>query len=188
MKSMKVVSIVGMTGAGKSEVSRVFEQNGFIRIRFGDVTDEELKKRGLEPSEENERFIRELLRQEQGIAAYAKLNLPRIEQALNPSPCEGQDVVIDGLYSWEEYTYLKECYGEDLYLVAVWSSPKTRHARLTSRSSRRLTVEEAISRDRAEIENIDKGGPIAMADFTIINESSLEDLKRETERIIAALR
>ncbi len=183
MKSMKVVSIVGMTGAGKSEVSRVFEQNGFIRIRFGDVTDEEMKKRGLEPSEENERFIRELLRREHGSVAYAKLNLPRIEQALKNS-----DVVIDGLYSWEEYTYLKECYGEDLYLVAVWSSPKTRHARLTSRASRRLTLEEAISRDRAEIENIDKGGPIAMADFTIINESSLENLKKEAERIIATLR
>jgi len=185
---MKVVSIVGMTGAGKSEVSGVFEEHGFIRIRFGDVTDEEIRKRGLEPSEENERFIRELLRQEHGSAAYAKLNLPRIEQALNPSQGEGQDVVIDGLYSWEEYIYLKACYGEDLYLVAVWSSPKTRYARLTGRLSRRLTLEEAISRDRAEIENIAKGGPIAMADFTIINQSSLDNLKREAKRIIFTLR
>ena len=180
---MKLVSVVGMTGAGKSEVSRVFEENGFIRIRFGDLTDEEMKKRGLEPSEENERYVRELLRQEHGIAAYAKLNLPRIEQALKSS-----DVVIDGLYSWQEYTYLKSYYGEDLYLVAVWSSPKTRYARLTSRSSRRLKLEEAVSRDRAEIENIDKGGPIAMADFTIINESSIENLKKEAKRIISTLR
>ena len=180
---MKVVSIVGMTGAGKSEVSRVFEENGFIRIRFGDVTDKEMRRRGLEPSEENERFIRELLRQEHGPAAYTKLNLLRIEQALNSS-----DVVIDGLYSWEEYIYLKVRYGEDLYLVAVWSSPKTRYARLTGRSDRRLALEEAISRDRAEIENIAKGGPIAMADFTIINESSLENLKKEARRITSALR
>ena len=180
---MKLVSIVGMTGAGKSEVSRVFEENGFIRIRFGDVTDEEMRKRGLEPSEENERRVRELLRKEHGSAAYAKLNLPRIEQALKSS-----DVVIDGLYSWEEYTYLKARYGEDLYLVAVWSSPKTRYARLTTRSSRRLTLEEAISRDKAEIENIAKGGPIAMADFTIINESSLKNLEREAKKIIATLR
>ena len=183
MKSMKVVSIVGMTGAGKSEVSRVFEQNGFIRVRFGDLTDEEMRRRGLKPNEENERLVRELLRREQGPAAYAELNQPRIEQALKSS-----DVVIDGLYSWEEYIYLKACYGEDLYLVAVWSSPRTRYARLTSRSSRRLTLEEAISRDRAEIENIAKGGPIAMADFTIINESSLEDLRREAKRIVSVLR
>jgi dephospho-CoA kinase len=183
MKSMKLVCVVGMTGAGKSEVSRVFEKKGFTRIRFGDLTDEEMKKRNLEPNEESERFVRELLRKEHGPAAYAKLNQPRIEQALKKS-----DVVIDGLYSWEEYSYLKGHYGENICLVAVWSSPQTRYGRLTSRSSRRLTLEEAISRDRAEIENIDKGGPIAMADFTIINESSLENLKKETERIIVRLR
>lgn len=183
MDSMKVVSIVGMTGAGKSEVSRIFEQKGFTKIRFGDLTDEEMKKRDLKPSEGNERLVRELLRKEHGMAAYAKLNQSRIEQALKNS-----NVVIDGLYSWEEYTYLKQLYGENLYLVAVWSSPKTRYGRLVGRSSRRLTLPEAMSRDRAEIENTQKGGPIAMADFTIVNESSLEDLKKEAERIIAALR
>jgi dephospho-CoA kinase len=183
MESMKVVSIVGMTGAGKSEVSRAFEQNGFTRIRFGDVTDEEMRERHLKPSEESERLVREMLRHEHGADAYARLNQPRIEQALKKS-----DVVIDGLYSWEEYTYLQSCYGENLCLVAVWSSPKTRYARLTGRSSRRLTLGEAISRDKAEIENIAKGGPIAMADFTIINESSLEDLRKEAQRIVSALR
>ena len=180
---MKVVSIVGMTGSGKSEVAGVFEKSGFIRIRFGDITDEEIKKRGLELAEKNERYIRELLRQEYGMPAYAKLNLPRIDSARKHS-----DVVVDGLYSWEEYTFLKDYYGKDFYVVAVWASPKTRYARLSSRLNRRLTVEEASSRDRAELENINKGGPIAMADFTIINESSLENLKKEARKIIAGLR
>jgi len=180
---MKVVSIVGMTGAGKSEVSRVFEENGFTRIRFGDVTEEEIGKRGLELNEKNERYIRELLRKQHGMAAYARLNLPRIDSALKHS-----DVVVDGLYSWEEYTFLKTHYGKDFYVVAVWASPRTRYARLTSRLNRCLTLEEAASRDRAEIENINKGGPIAMADFTIINESSLENLETEAKRILSALR
>jgi len=180
---MKIVSIVGMTGAGKSEVSRVFEESGFIKIRFGDITDEEVRKRGLELNEKNERRIRELLREEHGMAAYAKLNLPRIDSALKSS-----DVVVDGLYSWEEYTFLKDYYGENFYVVAVWASPGTRYARLTCRSNRCLTLEEAVSRDRAEIENINKGGPIAMADYTIINESSLENLRKETERIISGLK
>lgn len=180
---MKVVSIVGMTGAGKSEVARLFKENGFTGIRFGDVTDEEIKKRGLELNEENERYIRQLLRQEYGMSAYARLNLPKIDSALKHS-----DVVIDGLYSWEEYTFLKTRYGEDFCVVAVWASPRTRYARLTSRLNRRLTLEEAASRDRAEIENINKGGPIAMADFTIINESSLENLEPEVKRVLSALR
>ncbi len=180
---MKVVSIVGMAGSGKSEVARVFEENSFIRIRFGDVTDAEIKKRGLELNEENERCSRELLREEHGMSAYAMLNLSKIDIARKQS-----DVVIDGLYSWEEYTFLKTYYGADLYLVAVWASPGTRYARLSSRLDRNLTAAEAASRDMAEVENVNKGGPIAMADFTIINESSLEDLKKEGKRIISRLR
>jgi dephospho-CoA kinase len=180
---MKVVSIVGMAGAGKSEVARLCQENGFTRIRFGDVTDQEIVKRGLKLNEKNERYVRELLRQEQGMAAYAKLNLPRIDSAL-----KDQDVVIDGLYSWEEYVFLSEYYGKNFCVVAVGASPGTRYARLTGRRDRRLTVEEAASRDKAEIENSNKGGPIAMADFIIINESSLEDVKKDVRKIINWIR
>lgn len=171
-----------MPGSGKSEVARIFEERGFVRVRFGDLTDEEVKKRGLELNEQNERLIRELLRREHGMAAYARLNLPRIDSALKQA-----NVVIDGLYSWEEYTLLKERYGDDFTIVAVWVSPKTRYARLTGRANRKLTPAEAASRDHAEIEKSSKGGPIAMADFTISNESSLNELRRETERTIAGL-
>ena len=179
---MKVVALVGMAGSGKSEVARDFEKNGYIRIRFGDITDEEVKKRGLPLNEANELTVREQLRQEQGMAVYAKLNLHRIDETLQKS-----NVVVDGLYSWEEYVLLKDYYGDKLYLVAVSSSPKTRHARLAMRRVRPLTTKEAVDRDKSEIENINKGGPIALADFTIINESSLQELKEQTQRIIERL-
>jgi dephospho-CoA kinase len=180
---IKVVSIVGMAGSGKSEVAEVFAKNGFKKVRFGDITDEEVRKRGLELNEENERHVRQQLRKEHGMAAYAKLNLPKIDALLKSS-----DVVVDGLYSWEEYTLLKSRYGDDFHVVAVWASPKTRYNRLSKRAVRPLMVEEAASRDVAEVENTNKGGPIAMADFTIINEASLEDLEKETKKVISALR
>lgn len=179
---MKVVSIVGMTGSGKSDVAAEFERKGFARIRFGDVTDEEVDKRGLPLNEENERTVRESLRREHGMAAYAILNKPKIDSALKTG-----DVVIDGLYSWEEYLYLRECYGRDFYVVAVWASPETRYARLAGREKRGLTPEEAASRDKAEIENVNKGGPIAMADYTILNESTIDELLKETNKIIARI-
>ena len=182
MNHMKVVSIVGMTGSGKSEVARLFSDRGFTTVRFGDITDEEVKKLGLKLTEENERPVRERIRKEHGMDAYAKLSLPRIDAALRTS-----NVVVDGLYSWEEYTYLKNHYGDDFIVVAVWASPKARYARLGSRKIRPLTPEEAASRDRAEIENLNKGGPIAMADFTVLNESSMSDLKKQVERIIAKI-
>ena len=180
---MKVVAIVGMTGAGKSEIARVFEEHGFKKVRFGDITDEELKNRKLEPNEENERHVRQQLRKKHGMAAYAKLNLPRIDSSLKSS-----GVVVDGLYSWEEYILLKERYGKKLSVLAVWASPVTRYARLAHRAERPLTLEEAANRDRSEIENSNKGGPIAMANFTIVNEASLKELEKETERVLFTLK
>ena len=87
---MKIVALVGMAGSGKSEVARYFEKNGYVRIRFGDITDIEVKKRGLPLNEANERQVREQLRREHGMAAYAKLNLPRIDETLQKS-----NVVLD---------------------------------------------------------------------------------------------
>lgn len=180
---MKVVAIVGMAGSGKSEVAKTFERDGFKKIRFGDITDDEAKKRGLELNEKNERYIRQQLREEHGMAAYVRLSLPKIDALLKSS-----DVVVDGLYSWEGYILLKSRYGDNLHVVAVWASPGTRYKRLAERKVRPLTVEEAASRDAAEIENSNKGGPIAMADFTIINESSMKDLEKETRKVLVALR
>lgn len=180
---MKVVSIVGMAGSGKSEVAIIFENNGFAKVRFGDITDREIEKRGLELNEKNERYIRQKLRKEHGMSAYAKLSLSSIDNLLKAA-----DVVVDGLYSWEEYKLLKSRYGDSFYVVAVWASPETRYERLTKRPARPLTVEEAISRDIAEIENSNKGGPIAMANFTIINESSMEGMEKETQRVTSALK
>lgn len=176
---MKIVAIVGMPGAGKSEVAGIFEKKGFTRIRFGDITDIEIAKRNLPLNETNERIVREQLRHENGMAAYAILNSPLIEKAAAKS-----NVVIDGLYSWEEYIYLKSKFGDNFRVLAVWSSPTTRYRRLASRKHRPLTCSEANTRDKAEIENVNKGGPIAMADFTIANESSLDDLVTQIDRII----
>ena len=180
---MNVIALVGMPGSGKSEVARVFEASAYHRIRFGDITDEEVKKRGLNLSEENERAVREELRNRYGMAAYAILNLPRIESALKTAP-----VVIDGLYSWEEYKYLKDRLGASLKVVAVWSPPALRYERLGSRPIRPLTVQQADERDYAEIENVDKGGPIAMADFTISNSSTLASLVEQANNIIKVLK
>jgi len=180
---MNVVALVGMPGSGKSEVARVFESGGYHKVRFGDITDDEVKRRGLNLSEENERTVREELRRQHGMGAYAIINLSRIEAALKTS-----NVVIDGLYSWEEYKFLKEKLGAELKVVAVWSPPALRYERLSSRPVRPLTVEAASARDYAEIENVNKGGPIAMADFTVSNSASLDSLVEQANNIIKVLK
>ncbi|HNZ86877.1 MAG TPA: AAA family ATPase [bacterium] len=184
----KLICIAGMCGSGKSEVSNFFVDRGFSYVRFGQITLDEIQKRGLEVSEDNERKFREDFRKEHGQGAYAILNIPKFDEALKNS-----NTIGDGLYSWSEYKVLKEKYGDNFIVIAVYASPSTRYSRLERRAERHendkenrfrsISKEKAQSRDYADIENIEKAGPIAMADFTVVNEGTLEDLKNNLENI-----
>lgn len=101
---------------------------------------------------------------------------------------EQGSVVVDGLYSWEEYLVMKERFGERLVVVAVTASPATRQKRLASRSVRPLSVDEVIARDRAEIERLNKGGPIAIADITLVNEGTVRELQAQAIRVLESVR
>ncbi|MCC6740371.1 MAG: AAA family ATPase [Planctomycetia bacterium] len=175
-----VVAVVGLAGSGKSELAALFEARGWTRIRFGQVTEDEVVARGLPVNEANERAVREDLRRKHGMEAYALLNLPRIEAALAKGP-----VVCDGMYSWEEYLLLRKRFGGVFTVVCVQASPATRYRRLAGRGVRPLTAAEAESRDHAEIERLHKAGPIAMADVTVLNEGGMAELRAEFERVLA---
>jgi dephospho-CoA kinase len=176
----KIIAIVGLCGSGKSVVGDHLEKKGCRKIYFGALTLEEVKKRGLELTEANERKVREELRQKHGMGAYATLNIPKIEEHLK----KDEKVLIDGLYSFAEYKTLKEKYNGSLFIIAVFTPRELRYERLSQRKERSLTRYEAVSRDYAEIENIQKGGPIAMADYTLINDSTVEDLVRKLDQIM----
>jgi dephospho-CoA kinase len=122
---MIIIAIVGMCGSGKSEATNFFIKQGFSKIRFGQITIDILKKKNLEINEENERKIREELRKNHGMAAYAIINIPRIKTLLNQT----NKIVLDGLYSWEEYLVLKKEF-PNLKIISIYASPKTRYKRL----------------------------------------------------------
>ena len=170
----KLIALVGMPGSGKSATGNFLKQKGIAVLRFGDVTDDGLREKGLPLNEENEKYFRENLRKELGMGAYAVKMEPKIKEALQKSEL----VVLDGMYSWEEYQFLKSTFPE-LQVLCIYASPKIRYERLTRREVRPLTKDEAMSRDVAEITNLNKGGPIAMADYMIQNEGSEENLKSQ---------
>jgi len=174
-----IVIIVGMCGAGKSLVAEHLKRKGWQMIRFGDITIQELNARGLPHSETNEREIREELRRLQGSDIYAKQLLPKIKGALEQGP-----TVIDGLYSWSEYKLLRQNLKNQMYVVAVIASRYIRYERLAHRPVRRLSPEEAELRDFAEIEKLEKGGPIAIADYFILNDGSEEELLHSVDRLL----
>lgn len=172
-----------MPGAGKSVIADWLVEKNFKFYRFGQVILDEVKKTGKEPTEELEKKFRLGLRKEHGMAVIAKLLYPKINLSLKES-----NVVVDGLYSFSEYKYLKERLKDQMITIAVYAPPKLRYERISKRISgkedkdlrnRPFTKQEAKKRDYNEIENIEKGGPIAMADYTFINTKDLNFLKKQ---------
>ena len=175
-----ILAFVGMPGAGKSEATKYLDQKGIPFIRFGNFTDKALSDANMELNTENERMMREKLRGELGMGAYAILAKPIIDEMLK----EHDKIALDGLYSWEEYTYLKQFF-PFLKLVAIYARPQLRYERLSRRAVRPVALDKAYLRDVNEIEKLNKGGPIAMADYTIENDN--EDITTLHEKIDALI-
>lgn len=182
-KNNMIVAVVGLCGAGKSEATQVFLDNKFERVYFGDVTFDEMKKRDLPITPENERKIREELRATSDMAIYAKKSEPKIKDFYN----QNKNVVVESLYSWSEYKYLKEIYKNNFKLLAIVTDRDLRAERLKTRPFRPLTDEQVTTRDYTEIENIEKAGPIAIADHFIINNSDMKTLKNQVQQYIDSL-
>lgn len=175
----KVVAIIGMCGSGKSIASDILVNKGYEKVYFGGVTMDKLKEKGLEVNPENEKMMREKLREDLGMGAFAKILLPKIKEL-----AETKKVVLDGLYSWDEYKILNEELGKKLVVISIVCDKKVRYKRLENREIRPLTKKEAVNRDLAEIENIAKAPPIAFADYYIFNNGTLDEYEKRLEEIL----
>lgn len=179
-KNTQILAFVGLPGAGKSSAVDYLTEQGYPKVYFGGVVVQAVEDAGLDVNETNERMMRESLREKEGKDVIVK----RITLQLHDLIDAGQHrIVADGLYTWTEYKILKQEFPGELIVVAVVASRHLRHHRLSIRPTRPLTVKEATERDWAEIENLEKGGPIAIADHYIINDGSLEKLHADIERL-----
>ena len=174
----KLYAIVGMCGSGKSIASDYLVSKGFNKVYFGGVTMDKLKEANLEVNPENEKMMREKLRSELGMGAFAIVLLPKIKECINNG-----NTVLDGVYSYDEVKILKENFSE-LKIIAIVCDKDIRYNRLSIREVRPLTNEEASARDIAEVENIAKAPPIAMADYYILNNGTIEEYKTRLEEIL----
>ena len=184
--SKKIIALVGMPGAGKGTCTDyLHDQYGWPLVHFGNMVYEEVQRRGLD-NVADERFVRKDMRDKEGLAVLAKHAAKRADELLDG----GADVVVfDGLYSWSEYKYLHERYPDMLVVIAITAPRTVRHARILNRKDghRKYTNEQQIiDREISEIEDLEKGGPIAIADFTLLNNTSKEDLLAQLETAIKA--
>ena len=175
-----IIGLTGTMGSGKGEVVNILMSKGFEHHVFSDIIREEAKKRGLKPTRENLQKVGNTLRKEKEPGYMAKMLIKRFKK---------QDVVVDGIRSLDELDALKE--RQDFVLVGVDAPQRLRYERIKARERKGDpdSFEEFKMLDDRENNATGKGQEIrrciAKADHLIINDSSIEELRKNVEDILS---
>ena len=183
MENVKILAIVGMSGSGKSVVVDYLTGKGYPKVYFGGMIYKEMEKRGIERTEdgESEKEFREMIRREEGSDWVVRQVIAETKDLI----AAGQRrIVLDGVYSWTEYKALKHEFPKNMTFIAIVVDKKVRYDRVAKRPGRAFDGKAIRERDRSEIENLEKGGPIAAADYYILNNGTIEDVERDVDKIL----
>jgi dephospho-CoA kinase len=167
-----LVAVSGLSGAGKTTTIDYLEREGAgRRIYLGDLVHDEVNRRKLAQTLENERLIRLELRQ-QGMDALARLALPTIVRLMR----EGC-VLLDAICTPEERMLYEAELRVPVAVIAISASFEIRAARLEKRQSRPTTREDLERRDRTELEQLRLEEVLASAEHKLTNEATLGELE-----------
>ena len=183
MKDVKILAIVGMSGSGKSVAVDHLTGLGFPKVYFGGMIYREMKRRGIErtPDGESEKEFREMIRETEGKDWVVKQVINDVHKLIEAGQ---KRIVLDGVYSWTEYVILKKEFSGAMVFLAMVVPKKLRYKRVAERPDRPFNRTEIMERDRSEIENLEKGGPIAAADYYILNDGTIEDANKKLDEIL----
>ncbi len=177
-KKKAIIAIIGLPGAGKSTAADYFRKKGLPVISFSNVINKMIDEKGLEHTEEVHKKFRMGIREKYGMGALAVISKDEIRKALEKNPI----VVIEGIRSWEEYEELKKSFPDvKIYILYIWADKEKRYERIKRRAYRgKLFGDE---RDRNEILSLNMGPTIAMADFIVKNNFSLQEFYDKLEEV-----
>ena len=179
--------LIGLTGriaAGKGEVAKYFKEKGFICTSLSFAVREEANKECIDISTEEGRKklqdLGNLLREKEGAGIWVK----RIKNTLQNS----ENYIIEGIRNPAEIEELKK--GNDFYLISVDAPQKERYPRFLKRAkpSDPKTWEGFLKmdeRDFGEENHLGQqvGKCMEMADFHLVNDSTIEDFNRKVEKV-----
>ena len=183
MDNVKILAIVGMSGSGKSVAVDYLTNKGYPKVYFGGMIYKEMEKRGIERTEdgESEKQFREMIRETEGKDWVVRQVIAEVKDLI----AAGQKrIVLDGVYSWTEYKTLKKEFPKCLTFLAVVVDKKLRYERVANRPGRSFDAAAIRERDRSEIENLEKGGPIVAADYYVLNNGTAEEMTNRIEEIL----
>ena len=179
--SVKIIALVGLAGSGKSTATNYLKQKGYPSVYFGGVVMKALKDKNLEITPANEKMMRTKLREDFGKDIIVNKIVEQIQNLIK----SGQKrIIADGLYTWTEYKILKKHFPTELKVIALVPPKNLRHKRISSRPERSMTLAEINDRDFNEIEVLEKGGPIAIADYFIVNRNSNHRTRLKIDKIL----
>jgi len=179
--------IVGLTGSiasGKGVVSDFLKKKGFVYLSLSDELREIAKEKKIELTRKNLQDLGNLLREEQGTEFLAKSVYNKI---LNQQYLKA---IIDGIRNPAEAIFLKKNL-DDYFLISVDAPTETRFQRVKERNreSDPKTLEEFLkvdARDKGFGEKETGQGVkkcMDLADFTLINDGSLEEVQKSVEKL-----
>ena len=173
-KDIKIVAVVGMCGSGKSTAIEYLTERGIPKVYFGGVIYKAMEEAGIARTEdgESEKRFREEIRKKEGKDFVV---LRAIKEAKKLIEAGQKHIVLDGLYSWTEYKILRKEWPTEMTVVAIIVPKALRRKRVAERPDRPFDAQAIAERDRSEIENLEKGGPIAIADYYIDNSGTIEE-------------
>ena len=182
-KGVKIIAFVGMAGSGKSVAVDYMIDKGTPKVYFGGMIYKEMERRGIErtPDGESEKKFREEIRETEGKDWVVRQVISEVYDLVEAGQ---RRIVLDGVYSWTEYKILKHEFPGILTFVAVVVDKNLRYKRVAVRPERPFNLDEIKERDRSEIENLEKGGPIAGADYYILNNGTIEDMQGRLAEIL----
>ncbi len=168
---MKIIAFVGLPLSGKSTAAKVAEELGIPVVVMGDIVREEVRRRGLELTDENAGKVATELREKEGLDAIAKRCIPIIREKAK----EKGIVVVDGIRGIAEVERFKKEFGDDFILINIESPIEMRFERALKRKRDDdiKTIEELKKRDEREL-SWNMGEAIKVANFTIENTSDIQ--------------
>ena len=183
MDNVKILAVVGMSGSGKSVVVDHLTSKGYPKVYFGGMIYKEMEKRGIVRTEdgESEKKFREEIREKEGKDWVVNQAIAETKDLIKAGQ---KRIILDGVYSWTEYKILKHEFPTCLTFIAIVVDKKLRYERVAKRPERAFDGKAIRERDRSEIENLEKGGPIAAADYYILNNGTIEDVHQATDNIL----